>query len=176
MLDEICPFQFVEGINESEELTDGRLPELPAYGVSIPYTPYISYILTLIEVYVSPGALQQPKEHVVQICTDHNDNPSKICLVDGKLVVPSNGIGQWLKVELKQSVAIFAGSKYWLCFPEHPRKFYFGVTKKGEELSLRANPSGQWVSSSSNREYRFMLRFYGRVIPVATKYDMKIQT
>jgi len=165
MLDEISPVQFIEGVNENEELTNGTLPEFRLYGVAIPYTPRTSYILTGIEMYISPSQLQNPKEHIVELRTDHNDNPSTICLVDGKLVVPV-GIGRWVKIELLQNVAVLSGRTYWLCLPEHPLEFALGISKRGEELSLRANPEGEWLSSESDIKYRCMLRCYGTVIPV----------
>jgi len=175
MLNDIFPEQFIEGINESE-VPDDEFPIFGSYGVAIPYTPSINYILTSVNIFVSPSDLEQPKEHVVKIYTDHNDNLSEICLIDGKITVPSHSMSQWLQIKLNQGVAVFSGHKYWLCFPEDHLDFVFGVSENGKELSLRANPSGRWTVSRSDRRYRFMLRFYGRVIPVATKYDMESQT
>lgn len=168
MLDEICPIQFIEGINENEEPITGRWPEFRNYGIAIPYTPSTSYNLTRIEIYGSPWELDKPEEHVAKLHTDYEDNPSKTCIVEGRLIIPS-GIGaQWLQIKLAQTIVVSAKRKYWLTIAEHPLKFAIGVAEEGEELSLRANPNQQWVVSSSDRKWRFMLRFFGRVLPITS--------
>lgn len=165
-LNELFPVQFIEGINENEEPTRDRFAEFRDYGVAIPYIPNISYNLARIEIYGSPAELDRPKEHVVRLHTDYKGLPSNTCLVEGKLIVPSDYGEQWLPIELAKNTLVFAKRNYWLTIPEHPLVFAVGLAEDGEELSLRANPSGLWVSS--NRKWRFMLRFFGRVLPITS--------
>lgn len=155
--------QFIEGFNENEEPTSGRFLTWGNYGIAIPYTPSMTYQLARIEVYGSPENLTERKEHSVKLYTDHKDNPSNNCLVEGKLLVPRNIGEQWLSLELERSIAIFAKRKYWLTIEEHPLIFAIGRASDGKELSLRGNPGGQWVSSGSG--CRCMLKFFGRVLP-----------
>ena len=161
----LCPIQFIEGINENEESTSGKFLTWGEYGISIPYTPSITYRLARIEVYGSPKHLPEQKEHAVRLYTDHKDNPGKTSVVEGKLIIPSASGEQWLSIELAQSIVVFAEHKYWLSIVGYPLLFAVGIATDGVELSLRGYLNQRWTSSSSDRRYRCMLRFFGRVLP-----------
>ena len=121
------------------------------------------YNLTRIEIYGSPE--EKAKQHTVFLFTDHNGAPSKTQVADGKLIVPTQVGEQWLAVELRQPVVVFAERKYWLAFPEHPLTFAIGYADKGKELNIMANASGVWLPSASGRTWKLMLRFFGRALP-----------
>jgi len=162
---ELFPIQFIEGINENEEPTSGRFLIWGNYGIAIPYTPSMTYNLTGIEMYGSPEEkLLEREEHVVRLYTDHDDNPSRNCLAQGKLATPSDIGEQWLSIKLEKPVVIFANCKYWLSILEYPLMFAIGHSENGKGLRPRGNPHGHWVSSTSDREWRFMLKFFGRVL------------
>ena len=161
----LYPVQFIEGFNENEEPTRGRFLTWGNYGIAIPYTPNITYNLVRIEIYGSPKHLPKKKEHAVKFYTDHKDNPSNNCLAEGKVLIPGDVGEQWLSIELAQAITVFAKHKYWLSIEEYPLRFAIGRAEDGEELSLRANPSGLWVSSGSG--CRCMLKFFGRVLPTS---------
>lgn len=164
-LTSLFPVQFIEGINENEEPTNGRFLTWGDYGIAIPYTPTVTYALAAIEVYGSPEHLSVPKEHTVRVYTDHKDNPGKTWIVEGKLVIPVTAREQWLSIELAQGVVVFAKRKYWLSIEEHPLMFAIGIASEGEELSLRGYLNQQWVASSSGGRHKCMLKFFGRVLP-----------
>ena len=162
-LAKLCPVQFIEGFNENEEPTSGRFLKWGNYGIAIPYTPSLTYNLVRVEIFGSQEHLPEKKEHSVRFYTDHKGNPSNNCLVDGKLIIPSDNGEHWLPIELAQTITVFAKHKYWFSVEEHPLMFTIGRAEDGEELSLMGNPSGQWVSSGTG--WRCMLKFFGRVLP-----------
>lgn len=164
-LAKLCPVQFIEGINENEEPTSGRFLSWGDYGIAIPYTASITYSLVRIEFYGSPKYVADHKEYAVKVYTDYNDNLGKTCVIEGKLVIPSAVGEQWLPIELVQNVVVFAQHKYWISIEEHPLMFAIGTAENGQEVSLRGYLNRQWISSLSGRQYKCMLRFFGRVLP-----------
>jgi hypothetical protein len=163
MVSELYPIQFIEGINENEEVTDKPFMEYRDYGIAVLFTPNFRYNLTRIEIYGSVG--EKSKPHKAILLTDHNGAPSKTAVAEGRLLVPTELGEDWLPVELSQPVVVFTERKYWLAFPEHPLTIYIGYAKEGKELIMVANPYGVWGHAEPDVKRRVMLRFFGRALP-----------
>ena len=167
MIDEMAamyPVQFVEGINETEEPADGRFLSWEETGISIPYSPAITYSLSRIEIYGVPKNLQAEAEHPVRLHTDYRDGPSRNSIASGRLIVPEESSEQWLQIMMEQVVVILAQWKYWLSLEEHPLPFSIGLALEGKNLGLRTGFAQDWAPSSLGK-HKCMLRFYGRIIP-----------
>lgn len=169
-LSQLCPVQFIEGINENEEPiapSEGQFWQPRQLKVAIPYEPTRTYTLSAIEILGSPWELEASKEHPVGIYTDRNNLPSETCVSNGKLVVPTEiPPTYWLQIQL-EPVVIFRGQRYWIVLEDYSLKFAIGVAKNGDEVVKTGMKIGQpWVSIDT--KIRYMLKFYGRVLPIAT--------
>ena len=172
MVDELmqlCPVQFIEGINENEEPiapSEGRFWQPKDLKVAIPYKPTRTYTLNASEILGSPYELEVSKEHHVGVYTDRNNLPTETCVSKGKLVVPA-GVppNYWLLIHL-EPVVVFQGQRYWIVLEDYPLKFAIGVAKNGEEVAKTCTKVGQpWVSFDT--KIRYMLKFFGRVLPIS---------
>lgn len=172
MVDELlqlCPVQFIEGINEDEEPiepSEGRFWQPKDLKVAIPYEPIRTYTLSLIEIFGSPWELDASKEHQVGLYTDKNNLPSEICISKGKLVVPTHALSHWLQMNL-EPIVVFRGQHYWIVLEDYSLKFAIGVAKNGKEVAKTGTRMGQpsWVSIDT--KIRYMLKFFGRALPMS---------
>ncbi|GEM_PF-2814861 len=164
-LSQLCPIQFIEGINENEELAEYESPSFHNKCAAIGYTPSISYNLTGIEIYVSWVYTDKPnKKHSVRIYTDHNDKPSKTCLVEGDLALPDNESSGWIPVKLVQSIVLIVNRQYWITFELRGVKLAVCIAAEGKKLKLKWSSFGDtWLPYEP--EHRCMLKFFGRVLP-----------
>jgi hypothetical protein len=171
-LSQLCPIQFIEGINENEKLPiiddpyqRGSL-EVSGSFIAISYEPSKSYTLTNAAVFALPHELPKSEEHKVKVYTDYEDNPSQNCLIEGKMTVPAEANGRcWLSINLS-SLVVFRGQRYWLALEDYSLKFQLVDAKSGTPVDYRQGRDGTWISPSSSGKY-FMIKFYGRVLPVA---------
>lgn len=168
-LSQLCPVQFIEGINENEqpvEPNEGRFWQPENLKVAIPYTPSKTYALSRIEIFGSPWELEKPHEHQVRVYTDNNNLPSETYVTEGKLVIPVEADSeQWLPIHLKP-VVVFAKQQYWIVLEEYSLKFAIGRARDGKEVKKTGRKLGMaWVSIDPT--IRYMLKLFGRVLPVA---------
>lgn len=167
-LSQLCPIQFIEGINENQEPIEpieGRFWQPQDLQVAIPYEPSRTYTLSRIDIFGSPHELSQPKEHLVRLYTNNNNAPSDNFITEGKLAIPAEAAGEgWLQIDL-QPIVVFPKQKYWIVLEEYSLKFAIGRAKDGKEMRKTGRKHGMmWVSI--DQTIRYMLKFYGRVLPV----------
>ena len=171
VLSQLCPIQFIEGINENQEpilISEGPFWRPDETQVAIPYKPSRAYALSRIDIFGSPHKLPQPKEHQVSLYTDSNDAPSNNLLAEGKLIVPAQVASEcWLTINL-QPIVVFPKQRYWIALEDYPLKFTIGIAKDGKEIAVtgKALLTGRWISIAAT--IRYMLKFYGRVLPVVS--------
>lgn len=168
MLDEICPVQFVEGMNEGAELSDEDTIIITEYsGFGIQYIPSLSYILTGLEMMLVFGNFREGTQITVEISSDYDEKPSGIILSSGSFV-PKVLYAEWREVTLKP-VSVIRNKKYWVVV--HPNRCPTGFVKadKGKGYVLGGKRDAKWRTLPDNlKEGEVMLKFYGRVMPVAS--------
>ncbi len=81
MLDEICPVQFVEGLNEGADLSDVESVVITYYSsVGLQYIPKVSYSLTRLEIMLTFGDFLEGAQIRVELCSDYEDKPMSASL------------------------------------------------------------------------------------------------
>lgn len=169
MLDEICPVQFVEGLNEGAEPSDydEDVIVITSYsGFGIQYAPSLSYILTRLEIMLTFGDIPEGAQIRVDLYSDYEDKPSDIVLSSGSFI-PKVVERGWKEVIL-EPVAVIRGRKYWVTI--HPNRCPTVVSeaKKGHGFMLSGKRDEKWRTPFDDIEKgKVMLRFYGRVVPIA---------
>lgn len=167
MLDEICPVQFVEGINECAKASEEEYINTMGYsGIAIEYEPKLTYSLRRFQIFVilaesSPEGFQ----HQVALCADHKNNPSDIVLSKGTWVSETGYIQGWQEVEL-EPVVVIRGKKYWLTIDLNERRIDLPISKEGEVSALRFRGGKKWITHDIFKTDRVILRFYGRILPI----------
>lgn len=167
---QLAPVQFIEGINENQEPIEpdeGRFWQPKDLQVAIPYAPGRVYTLSRIELFASPHELPKEQEHLVRLYTDNKGTPGCNFVSSGRLVVPAEADGaDWLNIHL-DPVVVFVGQQYWIAVEDYSPRFAIGVAKVGHEITKTGRrPRYEWVSL--DQKIRYMIRFFGRVLPVAT--------
>ncbi len=170
MLDELCPIQFIEGINYYEKYDLGDLVYMSSYNeLAIQYKAEKSYCLTSVEPFILTNASTQEIEVAVKLYSDYDENPSDIMLSSGSLTpqIPREKayLHKWQGVALKP-VSIIRGNKYWLAISN--AQICLQVAEKGVDCVLKARGETKWFSPKDNPTSKIMLRFYGRVLPVTS--------
>ena len=169
MLDELCPIQFVEGMNEGAETSDVESIVITCYSrVGILYIPKVSYSLTSLEIMLTFGDYQNGAQINVELCSDYEDKPSDIVISSGSFD-PKTFYGGWREVTLKP-VSVLRNMKYWVTI--HPNGFpmAFLAPKNGTDytLSVKTGTNSKWETPPEDISSRkVMLRFHGRVFPVS---------
>ena len=168
MLDEICPIQFVEGMNEGAETSDVESIVITTYScVGILYVPKVSYSLTSLEVMLTFGQFREGTQIAVELCSDYEDKPSDIVLGSGNFA-PKELYGRWREVTLNP-ISVLRNTKYWVTI-HHGCAAAFIAPKDGKDytLSVKTGASSEWKTLTGDVGSRkVMLRFYGRVFPVS---------
>jgi hypothetical protein len=167
MLDELnnmFPVQFIEGRNKGAE--PGQVSAI-SNGAYILYAPEVSYSIAYIDIFLEWEAVAKRQENKLRIYPAYLDHPSDIVLTEGTMVFeagvePYRG---WRRVEISRPVVLIAHKKYWLRFTEVETDFKFYAAKEGDEINTIAQDNDKWHSAHD----RLMLRFFGRVFPVATR-------
>jgi len=156
------PTQFIEGINENEE--PGTPLTIGDYGCAIRYEPTIKYLLDRVEIYADGQLLDEKREHVFTLYTDHNSLPSNNSLASGKLIIPAEeSKSDWFDINLEPKVVVFPNRVYWLATMDHPLTFNFGRAKEGMDVPIVANVTSLAWNDADIR-HKFILRFYGKAI------------
>ncbi|MFC2003447.1 hypothetical protein ACFLV4_05845 [Chloroflexota bacterium] len=169
MLDEICPVQFIEGINENGKIERENFIQIRGYqNVAIRFTPNRTFLLSRLEICLVWGNFNKQEEYGVKLCSDYKNNPTDTVLREGKLVfdVTKSGYG-WCIIDLNEPIVVFARNNYWLCFDSYDALFSLLKATEGDEILFREYTGSDWFGESTDK-YRFMFRFYGRVVPIAS--------
>lgn len=171
MLDEICPVQFVEGLNEGADTSaDIESTVITTYScVGILYIPKVSYSLASLEMMLVFGQFREGTKIKVELCSDYDEKPSDIILSSGSFV-PKVVYGEWREVTLKP-VSVLRNTKYWVTIHPNGCPTAFVVPKEGKDYTLSVKPGSysKWETlpemDINNR--KVMFRFYGRIFPVS---------
>ena len=167
MLDEInslFPVQFIEGRNKGAE--PGQVSAIST-GAYILYAPEVSYSIAHVDIFLEWEAVAKRQENKLRLYPAYLDHPSDIVLTEGTMVFkagmePYRG---WRRIEIARPVVLIAHKKYWLRFTELETNFMFYAAKEGDEITTMVAEDDKWHSSHD----RLMLRFFGRVFPVAAR-------
>lgn len=169
MLDEICPIQFVEGLNEGADLSDVDSVVITYYSsVGLLYIPKVSYSLTRLEIMLTFGDFLEGTQIRVELCSDYEDKPGDIILSSGSFV-PKEVYGGWREVTLKP-VSVIKNMKYWVTIHPNGCPTAFIAPKKGKDytLSVKTGTNSKWETPPEDVNSRkVMLRFHGRIFPVS---------
>jgi hypothetical protein len=167
MLDELnslFPVQFIEGRNKSAE--PGEISSIPT-GAYILYAPEVSYSIAHVDIFLSCASVPKRQESKLCLYPAYLDHPSDIVLTEGTMVFEAGteAYQGWRRIEISRPVVLIAHKKYWLRFTEVETDFKFYAAKEGDEINTMVKDDDKWHSSHE----RLMLRFFGRVIPVASR-------
>lgn len=167
MLDELnslFPVQFIEGRNKGAE--PGEISSIPT-GAYILYVPEVSYSIAHIDIFLAWKAVPERQENRLRIYAAYLDHPSDIVLTEGAMVFEkgTEPYEDWRRIEIARPVVLIAHKKYWLRFTEVESNFAFYAAKEGDEITTMVKDNDKWHSSHE----RLMLRFFGRVLPVASR-------
>ncbi len=164
-LNNMFPVQFIEGRNKGAE--PGQEVSTISTGVYILYAPEVSYSIAYIDIFLAWEAVLKTQENKLRIYPAYLDHPSDIVLTEGAMVFEAGMESSqgWRRIEIARPVVLIAHKKYWLRFTEVETSFVFRIAKEGDEINTMALDNGKWHSAHD----RLMLRFFGRVFPVATR-------
>lgn len=173
-LSQLCPVQFIEGINEGAEYNTQNFIDLQMYPtVAIEYTPKSTYCLAKLEILIAYGLAIVGREYNVTLYSDYKDEPSDIILGEGKLVTEVTKelaqrriifIANWHKVDLNPVVVISA-KKYWVTINSEGEPLNLVTAVNGDVTNMMIRKSGKWRPDELFSGWQCMLRFYGRVMP-----------
>ena len=162
-LDKICPIQFIEGRNKYAE--PEKVSEVNA-AAHIEYVPRVSYSLARIDIFLAWSAkITENQNNKLVIYADYLEHPTDIVLTEGNLRFEQGEypFENWRSVEIAQPVVLIAHKRYWLQFSDRETKFTFYVGAKGDQIVTKYKADKKWETGSDV----LMLRFYGRILPLA---------
>jgi len=163
-LNNMFPVQFIEGRNKGAE--PGEISSIPT-GAYILYAPEVSYSIAHIDIFLAWTAVSGRQENKLRIYPAYLDHPSDIVLTEGNMVFEkgTEPYQDWRRIEISRPVVLIAHKKYWLRFTEVETEFKFYAAKEGDEIPTMVTGNEKWHSGHE----RLMLRFFGRVLPVASR-------
>ena len=169
MLDEICPVQFVEGMNEGAVTQNVETIVISGYSlIGLPYTPKVSYSLVRLEMMLTFGQFREGAQIEVELRSDYDEKPSDIILSSGSFV-PKRVYGEWREVTLNP-ISVLRNTRYWVTIRTGGCPTAFVAPKEGTdyELSVLAGVSSKWeIPPEDVKNRKVMLRFHGRILPVS---------
>lgn len=167
MLDELsrlCPIQFIEGKNENETPIEfnERWWKPRSRSLAIQYQPFKTYTISRIEIFGKTDALPQPIERPVRLYTSRDDTPSDNYVTEGKLIISAGDkYERWIIIDLNP-VVVFSEWRYWIALEDYPRELNLVKTQNGVSITMATGLP--WTPDE--RDIKYMLKFYGRVLPV----------
>lgn len=167
MLDEMCPIQFIEGVNECAEAADEYINTMDYSGVAIEYVPKLSYSLKRLAIFLTHQTRPDGDKYKVALCSDYNGNPSGIVLSKGEWVWRET-LGEWQEVELEKPIVVVCNKKYWLTIDLDRGNIGLPIAKEGEECALRFRGQRKWIIHDIFKIDKVMLRFCGRILPTSS--------
>jgi hypothetical protein len=163
-IDTICPVQFIEGRNKSAEPAQASDVSPSAY---IEYVPRVSYSIARIDIFIDWTAeVKESQNNRFVIYADYLDHPSDIIFTEGNMRIEVGDYlthKNWRTVDITKPVVFIAHKKYWLQFCDCETKFAFYAGSKGDQIVTKSKLVEEWETKSDI----LMLRFYGRVLPLA---------
>ena len=181
-LKELCPIQFIEGVNENLTYTtpkwdvgfpsdDPSTPpffEMEGKQWAVQFVPGMAYTLTDVEILGKSDQKAAAKKHDVAVYIDNGDAPGYNRVTKGELVVQAETDGgYWANAQLKPLV-VFPKHKYWLVSEDESIKLMLACGKKGSgaAVSYTSGKPGQWAEPP--KQGTLFLKFHGRVMPVVS--------
>ena len=170
-LSEIFPIQFIEGINDNETLENRQTIELLKYGIiAIAYKPKLSYCLTKLEIMIA-HRLDTPsmKPMKAALHPDYKDKPSKVIITEGETTpegseTPFRLNSIWQEIELSPAILVNS-KKYWISI-DCNMEIHLVTARDGDITALAYKEDDNWRQDTDYTEWKCMLRFYGRILPV----------
>ncbi len=162
-IDLICPIQFIEGRNKFAE-PDKPSAILP--NACIEYIPKVSYSIARIDIFIAgTSKIAENQTNKLTIYADYWDHPSDIVLTEGNMIFTKGEepFANWRTIKIAQPVVLIAHKKFWLQFSDIGTEFAFYAGAKGDQIVTTIKSNKGWDTKSDV----LMLRFYGRVLPIA---------
>ncbi|MGD0856779.1 MAG: hypothetical protein ABSA18_13380 [Dehalococcoidia bacterium] len=176
MGDEMFPVQFIEGINEGEQIDNENLFNIQDWPcVAIRYTACLSYLVHNFEILTLCRIDQELIQYEIKVYPDYKGMPNNsIILTDGVLVYGHLDKGnkdtkKWANATLNHNIALISGKTYWIALISKDESMYLGRALQGEKIPILIMNRGsrKWHESSiASDGWECMLRFYGKVIPI----------
>ncbi len=173
LLDEICPVQYIEGINENEA-KPGKFT-VKEYGmddlqfIGIKYTPKMSYCLSKLGIFYC--ATLRTREDIkveVNLCNAYKNHPSDIVLSGGsfnpKLPKQKTEEYYWQEVDLKP-VVVIRDKEYWITIGVEYGNILL-PTASEKQCAFRVRKNVKWATPDV-ANFGIILKFHGRVMPIA---------
>ena len=179
MIDEICPVQFIEGINQYAEYDTKNFLDTQSYlSIAIEYRPKFTYCLAQIEILAGYIAVLGVGEFEVALYPDYEGKPGNIILSRGTLAIDiseevarmqSGRIYDWQTVEFNP-VVVIRDNKYWIVINPEGKKLTLCTAVAGEPTNMMIRDEGQWRTDQIFvfGSWQCMLRFYGKILPVSS--------
>lgn len=167
MINEI-PEQFVEGINEAaEQSNEDALAITQFAGIGIRYIPFLSYLLTKLEIMLTFGDIPPNIKLDVQISSDYGDKPSDIELSSASFT-PKKVYGDWNAITLKP-VSLVKHSTYWLIInPNRCPTALIKARMRRNTCTFYVKRGERWTTPPAEfQDGSVMVKFYGKIIPVS---------
>jgi hypothetical protein len=170
MIDELCPIQFIEGVNEYTISTPDLFDLSDFKVIAIKYQPKLSYNLRNLSIYLMSGMGVQPQSEIrIALHSNYNDIPSDIVLSEGTFKLPlarERPIITWQEINLKP-VVVFHSNTYWLVIDVSG---YYRLCKNDVNNAIEcqlkvikiSNKVIKWENIDENP--KLMLKFYGRAL------------
>ncbi len=170
MLHEICPVQFIEGMNEGEKWDYKRSIPLKSFGtVAIAYSPTADYCLTKVSICFGHN-LQPNDSNPMRIIlySEYKDNPSDILLAEGESYITNYNAGTpvrcWQEAELTP-VVVTRRNKYWLSIVPNDVDIHLLTATDGTDTPIYYYANNEWSPSVDFDDWKCMVKFYGRMLP-----------
>lgn len=170
---ELCPVQFIESMNDNEEINKQSTIDLLQYGIiAIAYKPKLSYCLTKLEIMLAHRlAVPDMKPIKVALHPEYKDKPSKVIIAEGEatpeICKEPHRLGfLWQEIELSPAVVIHNNS-YWLSI-DCNMSIHLVTATDGDITTLAYRDDNEWKRDTDYKEWKCMLRFYGRILPTVT--------
>jgi len=174
MLDNICPLQFIEGLNEGEEANRSSFFDICNYPITaIEYKPKISYCLTDLEILISVD-VRNSEEFRVVLYPDYASKPNDVILTEGILStkprkeITQQGIvvtADWQKVIFEQAFVVIPHNTYWIAILSERHSLRLVSAIDGRFTKILVHSNQEWKNDKCSQDWKCMIRFYGRMLP-----------
>jgi hypothetical protein len=160
----MCPVQFIEGRNKYAE-PDGKPSDISPEAY-IEYVPRVSYSIARIDMFLAwTSKIKEDQNNRLVIYADYLEHPTDIVLTDGNMRFEEGEypFENWRTIEIPQPVVLIAHKRCWLRFVNPETEFVFHAGAKGDQIVTKSKANDKWETKSDV----LMLRFYGRILPLA---------
>ena len=162
-LDKICPIQFIEGRNKYAEPDKPSEISPAAY---IEYVPMVSYSIARVDMFLAwTSKIPENQNNRLVIYADYLDHPTDIVITEGNMRFEQGEypFENWRSIEMEPPAVLIAHKRYWLQFPDRETEFTFYTAAKGDQIVTKSKSDKKWETGGDV----LMLRFYGRILPLA---------